>query len=118
MAGVAGVLLAGDTAFVSPASYSTSQTLLFFLAVIVGGVASVAGSVIGALVAIVLPQLLANLGYSDYQALTFAGLMIIALIALPDGLVTLPRRLALLLSRVRRTLRRQSDLVTTRSSET
>ncbi|HEV7679066.1 MAG TPA: branched-chain amino acid ABC transporter permease [Candidatus Dormibacteraeota bacterium] len=100
MSGLAGVLLAGQIAFVSPASYSTDRTLLFFLAVIVGGVRSVAGSVLGALVAVVLPQLLALLGYTDNESLIFAALMIVALITLPDGLVTLPRRLAALPSRL------------------
>jgi branched-chain amino acid transport system permease protein len=100
MAGLAGVLLVGQIAFVSPASYSTDRTLLFFLAVIVGGVRSVGGSVVGALVAVVLPQVLALLGYTDYQSLIFAALMILALIALPDGLITLPRQLSALPSRL------------------
>lgn len=105
MAGLAGVLLAGQTAFVSPASYSTDQTLLFFLAVIVGGVRSVAGSVLGALVAVVLPQVLALLGYTDYESLIFALLMIVALVTLPEGLVTLPRRIPTLASALARRTR-------------
>jgi branched-chain amino acid transport system permease protein len=114
MAGLAGVLLAGQIAFVSPASYSTSQTLLFFLAVIVGGLRSVAGSVLGALVAVVLPQILALLGYTDYASLIFALLMIVALITLPDGLVTLPRRIPTLASHLVRRVRAGRAVATDR----
>jgi ABC-type branched-subunit amino acid transport system permease subunit len=68
-------------------------------------VRSVAGSVLGALVAVVLPQVLALLGYTDYESLIFALLMIVALVSLPDGLVTLPRRIPTLASALARRAR-------------
>ena len=46
------------TAFVSPSSFSLAQSILFLLVVIVGGVETVAGPLLGSVVVVLLPELL------------------------------------------------------------
>ncbi len=83
--GVAGAFFAPLTAFVSPSSFSLLQSILFLLVVIVGGVGTVAGPLLGSLVAVLLPELLA--GLAEYRLLFFGGLLLVVLWLAPDGIV-------------------------------
>ena len=60
-AGVAGGIFAPLMMFVAPDSFPFSQSILFLLAVIVGGAGWVLGPVLGAAVSVVLPEMLAGL---------------------------------------------------------
>jgi len=88
--GIAGGLFAHLTALVAPSDYDFAISLFIFAAVIVGGLASIWGSMAGAML-LVLAQ---NYGASS-RGLTPAligGAVVIVLLVLPGGLAALPRR--------------------------
>ncbi|OWT74502.1 MULTISPECIES: branched-chain amino acid ABC transporter ATP-binding protein/permease [unclassified Achromobacter] len=91
-AGLAGGLFAPLSGFVTPDTFNFMQSILFVLVVVLGGAATVAGPVIGALVVGALPELLASL--EDYRLLFFGALLLVVLWVAPDGLVGLWRQVA------------------------
>jgi branched-chain amino acid transport system permease protein len=93
LAGMAGVLLGGEAAYVSPGSFSADQTILIVMAIIVGGLRSIAGSILGAVIAVLLPQALANTSLSQHEGLVFSAVILVALIVMPEGLIHMPSRL-------------------------
>jgi branched-chain amino acid transport system ATP-binding protein len=60
-AGLAGALFAPLAGFVSPSGFTFSQSILYLLAVIVGGAGTTLGPLVGAAMVVLLPQLLAAL---------------------------------------------------------
>jgi ABC-type branched-subunit amino acid transport system ATPase component/ABC-type branched-subunit amino acid transport system permease subunit len=90
-AGVAGGIFAPLMMFVAPDSFPFSQSILFLLAVIVGGAGWVLGPVLGAAVSVVLPELLA--GLAEYRLLFFGGLLIVVLWIAPQGIIGSAARL-------------------------
>ena len=100
-AGVAGGIFAPLMMFVAPDSFPFSQSILFLLAVIVGGAGWVLGPVLGAAVSVVLPEMLASL--AEYRLLFFGGLLIVVLWLAPEGIIGSAARL---LRRFRRPLER------------
>jgi branched-chain amino acid transport system ATP-binding protein len=83
-AGLAGGLQAALTGFIAPSSFPFSQSILFLLAVVVGGAGRTLGPLIGSAVVVVLPELLS--GLAEYRLLVFgAGLLIVLWLA-PGGI--------------------------------
>jgi branched-chain amino acid transport system permease protein len=90
-AGIAGCLYASSIRFVSPDSFSGIQAILLMTMLIVGGMGSIAGCIIGALVLTLLPEALRFLGQ---WYLVLYGLGVIAVIVLaPGGIASLGARL-------------------------
>ena len=87
LAGAAGGLFAPLTTFVSPSSFSFFQSILFVLVVMIGGAERTYGPVIGAIVIIVLPELLS--GLAEYRVLFFGVLMLVVLWVAPGGIAGL-----------------------------
>jgi branched-chain amino acid transport system ATP-binding protein len=77
LTGIAGAVLSPLMTFISPSSFPFSQSLLFLLAVVIGGAGSVLGPVLGALAVGLLPELLS--GLAEYRLLIFSTLMIVVL---------------------------------------
>lgn len=98
--GLAGYVFALYNGIVEPASFDFSLSLLFFAAVVVGGMASIWGSLVGAALLVVVQQQSAAVqGYSE----AIVGLaVILVLLLLPGGLAALPRQLYDLATRGRR----------------
>jgi len=91
LAGAAGALVAPVLMFINPAAFPFSQSILFVLAVIVGGAGMLYGPVLGALVIVVLPELLAD--FAEYRLLAFSVLLLAVLWAAPRGVLgSLARR--------------------------
>src|SRR5215211_330847 len=91
-AGLAGGLFAPLMMFVAPDSFPFSQSILFLLAVIVGGSGWVLGPAVGAVISVVLPELLA--GLAEYRLLFFGALLLVVLWLAPTGVIgTLARLL-------------------------
>ncbi|WP_295853605.1 branched-chain amino acid ABC transporter permease [Tardiphaga sp.] len=93
-AGLAGCLYASSIRFISPDSFSSVQAVLLMTMLIVGGMGSIAGCIIGAIALTILPEMLRFLGQ---WYLVLYGLGVIAVIVLaPGGLASiaslLPRR--------------------------
>jgi branched-chain amino acid transport system permease protein len=89
-AGLAGCLYASSIRFISPDSFSGTQAILLMTMLIVGGMGSIAGCIIGALVLTLLPETLRFLGQ---WYLVLYGLGVIGVIVLaPGGLASLASR--------------------------
>ena len=71
--------------FVAPDSFPFSQSILFLLAVIVGGAGWVFGPVVGAAISVIGPELLS--GLAEYRLLFFGGLLLIVLWVAPEGML-------------------------------
>ncbi len=88
--GLAGGCFAALMSFVAPSSFPFSQSILFLLSVVVGGAGWTFGPVIGALVTVVLPELIA--GLAEYRLLMFGVLLLLVLLIAPDGVIGLLAR--------------------------
>lgn len=90
--GAAGALLASTAGFVGIASFQTqdnvSIALLVLLMVLLGGVGSVWGPIIGAIVLITLAQVLSNL--QNAEELIYAIAILVIVLVLPGGITSLP----------------------------
>ena len=82
-AGLAGAIFAPLMMFVAPDSFPFSQSILFLLAVIVGGAGWVFGPVVGAVVTVMLPELLSHL--AEYRLLFVGALLLVVLWLAPEG---------------------------------
>jgi branched-chain amino acid transport system ATP-binding protein/branched-chain amino acid transport system permease protein len=84
-AGLAGGLFAPLLMFIAPESFPFSQSILFLLAVMVGGAGWVFGPLVGAVVTVMLPELLS--GLAEYRLLIFGCLLLVVLWLAPDGVI-------------------------------
>src|SRR5262245_54095246 len=84
-AGLAGAIFAPLMMFVAPDSFPFSQSILFLLAVIVGGSGWVLGPAVGAVVTVLLPELLSHL--AEYRLLFVGGLLLVVLWVAPQGII-------------------------------
>src|SRR5262249_48311908 len=88
--GLAGAVFAPLSGFVSPSGFTFSQSILYLLAVIVGGAGTTLGPLVGAAMVVLLPQLLA--GLAEYQVLFFGAVLLLVLWLAPEGIVGEIRR--------------------------
>jgi ABC-type branched-subunit amino acid transport system ATPase component/ABC-type branched-subunit amino acid transport system permease subunit len=85
LTGLAGGLYAPLMGYIAPSSFMFSQSIIFLFAVIVGGVGWTLGPVFGALVTVLLPELLS--GLAEYRLLFFGVLLAAVLLLAPSGIV-------------------------------
>lgn len=83
-AGLAGGLQAHSTGYISPDMFGLEQSILILTMVVVGGLGSLPGSIIGALLLILLPELGREVG--QLRMLLVGIVLFIAIVALPRGL--------------------------------
>lgn len=82
--GLAGALFAVLNGRVSPESFGLAQVLFHFAIVMIGGLASVIGSILGAVLLTGAPELLRN--FPGSEEIVFSLLLILVLFFLPRGL--------------------------------
>ncbi|MEO5686309.1 MAG: branched-chain amino acid ABC transporter ATP-binding protein/permease [Burkholderiaceae bacterium] len=75
LAGLAGSLYAYSEKYISPNTYNFELTVMFLLAVIMGGRKSRVGSLLGAAIIVVLPQLLDDVNLFRYVSVALAVLV-------------------------------------------
>jgi ABC-type branched-subunit amino acid transport system ATPase component/ABC-type branched-subunit amino acid transport system permease subunit len=85
LAGIAGATFAILTNFVSPESFPFFQSITFLLVVLIGGAGTVLGPVAGAIVVVLLPEILSFL--AEYRLLFFGALLLLVLWLVPEGIV-------------------------------
>ncbi len=83
-AGVAGVCFAARYAFVSPESFTFFESVVILAMVVLGGMSSVMGVAAGAVVIVVLPELLR--GVDDFRMLAFGAALVAMMAWRPEGL--------------------------------
>ena len=84
--GVAGGLFAFVVGFLSPDAFDVFLSVDFVTMIILGGLGSVPGSIVGALVVTVLHDSLA--GFQNYRPLIFGAVLILVMLFLPGGLAS------------------------------
>ena len=90
IAGLAGALLASLNSFVSPAMMQWGQSGLLMVMVILGGVGHLWGGVIGAVVFLLLEEVLSL--HTIYWQFVLGAVLLAVVLAAPNGLMSLLRR--------------------------
>ena len=88
--GLAGALSAFIVGFLDPQEFSFFLSIQFITIIILGGLASLLGSILGAGFLIILPEMLA--GLDVWQALVYGAIMVLTIIFMPFGLSGTIRR--------------------------
>jgi branched-chain amino acid transport system permease protein len=89
LAGFAGAFFAARQGFISPESFTFSESATILAIVVLGGMGSQAGIVLAALVLVVLPEI--GRGLAEYRMLLFGAGMIAIMVWRPGGLVRIRR---------------------------
>ena len=83
-AALAGSLFAHQQAFVSPDSFNFFVSIELVTMVVLGGMASTWGAILGALILTVLPEVLVV--FEDYEVVIFGAILMLTMIFLPQGI--------------------------------
>ena len=94
-AGLAGCLYAYSEQYISPNTYNFELTVLFLLAVIMGGRKTRTGALLGAAIIVILPKLLDDLDMFRQVSSTLAVLMLIGAVIGVAKKTTTPRAMAI-----------------------
>ncbi len=89
-AGFAGVIFAAKTTFINPASFTLWESINILCVVVLGGMGSIVGVIVGAFVLILLPEYLRFL--SEYRILAFGAVLVVMMVFRPGGIVETVRR--------------------------
>lgn len=84
-AGVAGALYANYIGVLAPAKFDFNYSVEILLMVVMGGMGSITGSIVAAVVLTFLPELLR--GFSDYRMLIYSAILIAIMLFKPTGLL-------------------------------
>ncbi|MBI5026030.1 MAG: branched-chain amino acid ABC transporter permease [Nitrospirae bacterium] len=84
-AGIAGTLFAGKMHFISPESFTFMESVLILCMVILGGLGSIPGVILGALILVVLPEALR--GLQLYRMLALGAGLVLMMVFRPQGIL-------------------------------
>ena len=92
MAAVAGSLFASYISFIDPSSFQLTESMFVLAIIILGGLANLRGSILGALFLILLPEILRFIGFpSDIEAqmrqVVYGIILILLMLYRPQGLI-------------------------------
>lgn len=99
-AGVAGALFAHTTGYISPESFKFGESILVLSMAVVGGLGSLYGSIVGAVLLSVLPELLRDLG--SWRMVAVGIVLFVSILFLPKGLVGEVSAIELIRAQIRR----------------
>ena len=105
--GLAGAIYAHYNTVLSYTSFNLMATLWIVLYVLVGGIGSFAGPIIGTALLVIVPEVFREL--KDFVPYVSAGILLLVVYMMPQGLVSLPR---LVKSRLRDRAERKATQVT------
>jgi branched-chain amino acid transport system permease protein len=98
-AGLGGVFFASKMSFISPESFTFFESVIILCMVVLGGMGSIPGVILGAIVLVVLPEMLRDfylpfmqVDFSRARMLIFGMLMVLVMIFRPQGLIPSARR--------------------------
>jgi branched-chain amino acid transport system permease protein len=89
-AGIIGVVFAAKTTFINPASFTFLESAIILAIVVLGGMGSIVGVILAALILILLPEYLRAL--SEYRMLAFGAILVAMMVFRPQGLISNIRR--------------------------
>ncbi len=89
LAGMAGVLFGHYTQFLSTNDFQFIRSFEIIIMIVLGGMGSLTGSVFGAIVITILPELLRRLpgDFSKYRLVVYSALLIIIMLTRPQGIL-------------------------------
>jgi len=85
LAGAGGVLAAHFDGYLNPKSFEFIKSFEILIMIILGGLGSIVGSVLGAIVLTIMPEALR--GFAQYRMVIYSLLLIILMITRPQGLL-------------------------------
>ena len=89
-AGLAGVIFASRNTYINPNSFTFMESALVLSIVVMGGMGSIIGVIIAALVLVLMPEYLR--AFSEYRMLMFGAVMVLMMIFRPEGVIANVRR--------------------------
>ena len=92
LAGVAGALYAHYVSFIDPTSFTVGESIFMLTIVIVGGTGSIAGSVVGAALLVIVPEALRFLGVpsaiaANLRQILYGALLVVCMMFRPQGIL-------------------------------
>jgi branched-chain amino acid transport system permease protein len=90
-AGIGGVVFAAKTTFINPASFTIWESIIILCIVVLGGMGSIVGIIVGALILMLLPEYLRT--FSEYRMLVFGIMLVLMMVFRPGGIVSSRRRI-------------------------
>jgi branched-chain amino acid transport system permease protein len=87
--GLAGALYAHYNQVLSPSAFNLGTTLLLVTYVLIGGVNSLAGPIVGSVILFLVPEFFRDL--KIYTPFVTGGMMIVVVYLMPEGMVGLPK---------------------------
>jgi branched-chain amino acid transport system permease protein len=91
VAGLAGSFYANYVGYISPLIFDFQYSVSILIFVVVGGFASLAGPVMGAVVLTIIPEVFRTSG--KYQMLIFGLILVLSMLTMPEGMVGAWQRL-------------------------
>jgi branched-chain amino acid transport system permease protein len=85
IAGAAGAFFAAKMAFVSPESFTFMESVLILCMVVLGGMGSIPGTVLGAILLVTLPEVFRD--FQDFRMMAFGIALVALMIFRPQGLM-------------------------------
>jgi branched-chain amino acid transport system permease protein len=89
-AGFAGVVFAAKTTFINPASFTFFESAIILSIVVLGGMGSNLGVILGSAFLVLLPEYLR--AFSEYRMILFASAMVLMMVFRPQGLIPEKRK--------------------------
>jgi branched-chain amino acid transport system permease protein len=87
VAGIAGGLFAGLQSYITPDAFTFDLSVLFFIAILIGGRGSILGPLLGTILLTVLPEIAAPL--VAWSTFLYAALLLVIVLAMPGGIADL-----------------------------
>ena len=92
LSGIAGALFASYIAFIDPSTFQLKEGIFLFTIIIVGGLSSAWGSIVGAVVLISLPEILRFIGLpsetaAQLQQMIYGAVLVLIVVFRPQGLL-------------------------------
>jgi branched-chain amino acid transport system permease protein len=89
-AGVGGVIYAEQVNFINPPTFTVIQSILILAMVVIGGMGSIPGAILGAALVALLPEVFRS--FSDYRFFVFGFALVAVMAFRPQGLLPSRRR--------------------------
>jgi branched-chain amino acid transport system permease protein len=87
LAGISGGLFSSLQSYITPDAFTFDLSILFFIAILIGGRGSILGPLLGTIILTVLPELAAPL--VAWSTFLYAALLLVIVLAIPGGIADL-----------------------------
>ncbi len=84
-AGMGGVVFAAKTTFINPASFTIWESVIILCTVVLGGMGSITGVIVGAMLLILLPEYLR--AFAEYRMICFGAVLVLMMVFKPGGMI-------------------------------